>query len=88
MTSFQILSVDALTLCLACSRRSSSSSPQVTLSAAAGPISPLAFFPRSWSRSRTASCLLVEPEDFWICRPSAQKETYQTLPCWKIVPAP
>jgi hypothetical protein len=34
------------------------------------------------------SCRLVEPEDFWICRPSAQKETYQTLPRWKIVPAP
>ena len=46
-TSFQILSVDALTLCLACSNRSSRSSPQVTLSAAAGPISPLAFFPSS-----------------------------------------
>jgi hypothetical protein len=60
----------------------------VTLSTAAGPISPRAFLPKSWSLSRTASCRLVEPEDFWICRPSAQKETYQTLPRWKIVPAP
>src|SRR5207253_4367106 len=52
---FQILAVDALMFALACSRRSSSSSPQVVLSAAALTISPRDFLPRIWSRSRLAS---------------------------------
>ncbi|MGH9672967.1 MAG: hypothetical protein ACRD44_07275 [Bryobacteraceae bacterium] len=46
MHQFQIFAVDSFTFVLACSKRSSSNSPQVILSAAALIISPRAFLPR------------------------------------------
>jgi hypothetical protein len=64
MHHFQILAVDPFTFALECSSRSSSSSPQVILSAAVLIISPCDFLPGIWSRSRLASWMFVERGDF------------------------